>query len=402
MPLLGERGRLSAPDEPGSPQRCEQPVDGSEMRSAAPDQVDLDAAALRSAVQYATQRGAQSVRIYRHDCLVARSGNDPVTEHQRLTGWSMTKGVVSTVVGRAVTLGLLDVDDPIGNHLDGLDDGKAAITVRNLLNQTSGLRFAWLNDLWAAGNADSTADVLARPFEATPGSTFLYAQTTVTLLASVVEAAVGEDFQAFASRELFEPLGIRDGDWLWERDVAGHTQGFAFLQMTPIAWSRLGLLLVGDGLWAGQRLIDASYIEQGRTGSPANAGYGFLWRTNVGDWFITSDPSHERKQSVPWPGLPRDAFAYSGLFEQDVVVIPSLDMVVVRLGLPPELFGDPLGESPGLRPAYDWRFNRLLMHSVTDVDVPDPGPWVYPGPAAPAGPEHIVEPSLPPFNIDLP
>ncbi len=77
-------------------------------------------------------------------------------------------------------------------------------------------------------------------------------------------------------------------------------------------------------------------------------------------------------------------------------------MVVVRMGLPPELFGDPLGESPGIRPKYNWRFHRLLMHAVLDVGVADPGPWIYPGPAPEVDITNIIEPTLPPFDVDLP
>lgn len=148
-------------------------------------------APLTAAVQYATQRGAQSVRIHRNGCLVARSGHDPYTETQRFAGWSMTKDVVSTVVGRAVNLGLLDVDDTVGAHLDGLRPEVGALTIQQFLTQTTGLRMAWANDLWAAGSTDSVADVLARPFQADPGSTFLYARTAVTVLVAVGACGTG-------------------------------------------------------------------------------------------------------------------------------------------------------------------------------------------------------------------
>lgn len=363
----------------------------------------MDRDALERAVSYATARGAQSVRIYRHGCLIARGGNDWFTERQRLPAWSMTKGVVSTVVGRAERLGLVSVDDPIGQYIGGLSPEVAALTVRNFLTQTSGLRMAWVNDLWAAGTTDSVADVLARPFQAEPGSTFLYAQTAVTVLVAIVEAAAGEDLQEFAQRELFEPIGIERSDWFWDRDGSGRTQGFAWLDMTPIAWARLGHLLLGEGRWGDRQLLDPSYVAQGATGTDANPAYGFLWWVNSGDWGVDSGfPAYEEAEGQKWPGLPADTFAYSGLFDQDMIVIPSLDMVVVRMGLPPQLFGDPLGESPGLRPDYAWRFHRLLMQSVLDVDVPDPGPWIYGGPSAPVDPVNIIEPTLPPFEWQLP
>ncbi|MEZ5238785.1 MAG: hypothetical protein R2716_07490 [Microthrixaceae bacterium] len=191
--------------------------------------------------------------------------------------------------------------------------------------------------------------------------------------------------------------------WHWQRDSVGTTQGFAFLDMTPMAWARLGQLLLDEGTWGGRRLIDPGYVREGRRGTAANAGYGFLWRTNTGGWNIDSGvPYYKRSEQPNWPGLPRDAFALSGLFDQIVVVIPSLDMVVVRLGLPTEIFGDPLGESEGLRPSFSWRFQRLLMGAVTDVEVDDPGPWRYEYDPTPLDVTNIIEPALPPFEVRVP
>jgi CubicO group peptidase (beta-lactamase class C family) len=396
----GSEGSDSDPVQDGTPEvprHCEAPAPGAAFEVAEPEEVRLDRAGLEAAVDYASKRGAQSVRVYRHGCLIARSANDPSTERVPMSGWSMTKGVVATVVGRAVALGRLGVDDPIGKYIEGLDQAHAAITVRQLLNQTSGLRFAWLNDLWAAAYADSVAVTLERPFEATPGTEFRYAQTTITVLVAVVEAAVGEEFQSFTTRELFEPIGIQ-GDWRWARDGSGRTQGFFALEMSPIGWAKLGQLLVDEGSWRGRSLIDPDYIAQGSKGSAANPGYGFCWPTNSGDWHLNSGfPGTQRKERRIWPTLPRDAFGYAGLFDQAVTVVPSLDIVVVRMGLPADVFGDPLGESKGIRPKWEWRFNRLLMQSVTDVDVPDPGDWRFEGPEPPVDWKHIIEPSLPPF-----
>ncbi len=338
----------------------------------------MDPDASTEAVSYATARGAQSVRVYRHGCLIARSGNDPLAENMRLEGWSMTKGVVSTVVGRAEEMGLLSIDDPISKYLDkahgfDLDAAHGSLTVRQFLNQDTGLAMAWVSDLWAAGTTDSAADELTRPFRHSPGTTFQYAQTAVTVLVAVVEAASDQDFQTFVRRELFEPIGITDPQWRWQRDGAGRTQGFAFLQMSPVAWARLGDLLLREGVWGGRRLIDSEYIAQGARGTTSNAGYGFLWRTNDGAWNINSGiPTYERSEEPNWPGLPRDAFGYSGLFDQNMIVIPSLDMVILRMGFPSEAFGDPIGETPGIRPMFAWRYHRLLMKAVTDVEVPDP------------------------------
>jgi CubicO group peptidase (beta-lactamase class C family) len=375
-------GVVAAPGGPTTPNlvgstSCDRPAGTDQIPESDPASVGLDPERTQAAVAYASARGALSVRIYRHGCLVARSGLDPTNEWSPMATWSMTKGVLSLIVGRAVTLGLLDVDDAIGEHLDGLDAAHGAITVRQLLNQTSGLRFAWANDLNAAATLDSAALVLTRPFEAEPGTRFIYAQTTLTALVAVVEAAVGEDLQSFAQRELFGPVGIVEGDWSWQRDVAGRSHGFAFLDMAPRAVGRLGLLMVGEGMWGDARVLDAEYIRQGASGTEQNPAYGFLWWTNEGERHRTSGYIDDDWLERRWvPAAPADTFGMSGMFNQNVYVIPSLDMVVVRMGPPNELFGDPMGEIRGRRPAWEHRFFTELMAGVRDAEVPGPTEWV--------------------------
>ncbi len=369
----GASPRTPAP----APQTCPQPRAGEEFRRVEPEQAALDRRAVVDALTYGTARGAQSLRVYRGHCLVGTSGNDPSTEWTPLPAWSMTKGVVSLLVGRAVTLGHLSVDDPIGEHLDGLSPAHAAITVRHLLTQTSGLRFAWANDLNAAALLDSVARVLERPFEAEPGTTYVYAQVAVTVLVAVVEAATGEDLQEFAQRELFGPIGIPRTDWRWARDGAGRSHGFAFLDMAPRSFGRIGSLLLAEGRWRGRTLVDPAYVRAAATGTEANPAYGFLWWDNSAERMITAGfPAQEVLERRWLPAVPEDAFGLTGMFDQLLVVIPSLDMVVLRMGLPHELFGDPLGEVRMRRPRWDHRFFRMLLGGLTDRHLPDPGDWV--------------------------
>jgi hypothetical protein len=79
--------------------------------------VDLDAAALKQAVDYASAHNSYSVRVYRHNCLAAKSTLDQLTENVPNNVWSTTKGVISMLVGRAEKLGKLSLDDPIGKYL---------------------------------------------------------------------------------------------------------------------------------------------------------------------------------------------------------------------------------------------------------------------------------------------
>ena len=399
-------GASPSPAPPGpaalSGGSCALPAGGVEFGRVAPESVGLAADAVDRAVEYGTATGAQSVRVYRHDCLVATSGNDALVEWVPLPAWSMTKGVVSMVVGRAVTMGLLGLDDPVGPLLAargvvGLDPAHAALTVRQFLTQTTGLRLAFASDVLEAATADSVAAVLRRPFEAAPGSTYLYAQTAVSVLVAVVEGATGRDFQAFARDELFRPVGIADGDWSWARDPVGTTQGFAFLDMAPRSFGRLGTLLLHQGRWGDRVLIAEDYVAQGARGTAANPCYGFLWWTNDGTTCHNATfPAPVVRQRRWLPPAPADAFGLSGMFDQEVTVIPSLDMVVVRMGLDHRLVGDPLGLVAGQRARFQHRLFRLLMAGVSDVEVPDVGDWVPDPDDPPVDWFHILELPLPP------
>ena len=77
----------------------------------------------------------------------------------------------------------------------------------------------------------------------------------MSLLANTVERSVGMDLQDWAQKELFGPIGIPRSAWSWERDRAGHTEGWAHLHMVNAGWARLGQLLLRGGRWNGRRLI---------------------------------------------------------------------------------------------------------------------------------------------------
>lgn len=352
---------------------CPNPTGTAEFQRAAPEQVDLDGAKVRSALRFMTSRLAVSARVYRHGCLVATSGLDPLTQNTRANIWSATKGVTALLTGRAITQGKLGLDDPIGRYLPQADAAHGAITVRQLLTQTSGLRFAWLSDI---ATPDTVNYTLALPFAHAPGTYFEYAQTTVTLLAAVVQRAVGQDLQTYAQRELFDPLGIPRSHWNWSRDAKRQTQGYAFLYLPPKDLGRIGQLLLQRGGWNGAQLIDAGYMRELSAPSPTNGAYGFLAWTNEGGTMITATAPSRRVIDEPFlPPAPRDAFAFVGFMGQLVLAIPSLDMVVIRTGYPGNVDPDAHSLLTSKSGDMDYESTRMLMQAVRDVQVPDPGPF---------------------------
>ncbi len=352
------------------------PAPGEDFPIASPESVGLDSAALAQAVNFATSRDAASVRILRHGYLVASSALDPVTATLPNHLFSSTKGVVSLLTGRALALGKLKIDDPISLYVPEADAAHGAITIRQLLTQSSGLQFSWAADLNPL-LPDSVKQCLALPFVHEPGTYFEYAQTTCTLLAYTVERAVGRDLQDFAQDELFGPLGIPRSDWFWMRDMAGHTHGYAFLFMPPRDLPRLGQLLLQGGVWNGKRLLPAGYVQAAGASSPTNPGYGFLLWSNQGDHFFT--PTIPTREDIPRPivaSAPRDMYGFFGMLDQLIFVIPSWDMVIVRTGVPGnyDIF-DPQAVVTALEADWAHEFFRLVGNSIMDEPVPDAGAY---------------------------
>lgn len=326
LPVVGAAGRASA-----GPARCGFP--GKTWTSARAEAVGLDATKLQNALDFATQHSSATVLVVRHGCLAGASRLDAVTSKLKLDGWSMTKSVTALVTGRAVTLGKLDIDRPIARLFPEADRAHGRLTPRHLLTMSSGTHLNWLRDLQPA-MPDRVRDALALPFDHEPGTYWEYQQSPVTLLAEVVRRAVGtKDLQTWAQRQLFGPVGIARTDWEWDRDRAGHTEGWAHLKMVSSGWARLGHLVLHGGNWNRRTLISKTYMREFSTSSRANHAYGFLTWLNGRDSFVMPGTNgRDAGTGTLIPSAPRDTIIFAGQNEQRTYVIPSLGMVVVRLG----------------------------------------------------------------------
>jgi CubicO group peptidase (beta-lactamase class C family) len=247
-----------------------------------------------------------------------------------LISWSTGKSVTHALVGIAVRDGLLDLDAPAPVP-EWAGDARSAITLRQLLHMTSGLRFVedYVDDtishcidmLFGAGQADVAAYAAALPLDYEPGTVFSYSSGTTNIICRIVGEAVGggeEGMRAFMARELFEPLGMTSADPRF--DAAGTFIGSSFLYCTARDFARFGQLYLADGVWDGRRLLPKGWVDFARTPAPApveeDFGYGAHWWLWDGHGF---------------PGT----FAAHGYEGQYIIVRPDRDLVVVRLGKTP-------------------------------------------------------------------
>ncbi len=320
-----------APAAAQTPTSCAEPTAAGWVRLA-PERLGFDAAKLQDAIDYGTSANGFSIRVYRNGCLVGVDRAYALNRDNRFESWSLAKSIVSLVFGRAMTLGLISPDDPVGALLPEADKPHGAITMRDLLTMTSGLRWNGFRD-YDIAMPDRLRDALTVGIAHPPGTWFEYSQSGPALLAEAIQRAVGEDFQSFAQRELFGPIGITPGTWHWARDSKGHTQGFFGLNMRTDDFARLGELMRRGGVWGGRRLLARSYVRDAITPSKTNGCYGWLiWvnaaRPCIGPT-ISERPVRDRRYL---PEMPTDTYHYEGLFGQIVTVMPSLGIVVARNG----------------------------------------------------------------------
>ncbi|WP_280437337.1 serine hydrolase domain-containing protein [Nocardia carnea] len=364
-------GQVFAAEVSAAPAQVECAVSsGREPQRAQPEQVGLDAQRLTDALAFAGRRNRLNVQVFRHNCLAGEGPSNEQTGHIPWNVWSVTKSVVSLLTGIAADRGLVDIAAPIGRYLPpGLGDARRrAITVENLLTETSGMRTGVVTEGITGAvpiDPNSAVQALGVPLDHDPGTVFTYSQRTVDLLSYVVERAVGEPLQEFAQRELFTPLGIERGDWYWARDRSGHTYGYAHLLIPPDDLAKLGLLVANNGDWGGRQVVSAQYLTRATTPSPANPCYGYLfWLGST----CAENPSF----------LPPDTYAMSGMGLQNVFVVPSLDLVVMWTGV----FGNVSKYGPaGILQNFEelpHEFFRQLMAAFQEPPVADPGPYVEP------------------------
>ena len=360
--------------------RCATPRDGFEQR--APGRLGLDARKLQSALDWATTHTSTTVAVYRHGCLAMESRLDRLgTRDVQFDGWSMTKSATALLVGRAVTLHRYHPNRPLKALYPEADRAHGRVLPTHLLTMTTGTHRNWVRDL--SPQEDRVRDALSLPFDHRPGTHWEYQQSNVSWLLDSVQRSTGsKDVQVWAQRNLFGPLGIRRSWWTWDRDRTGHTEGWAHLKMVNQGWARLGQLMLQNGRWGGRQLIARSWIRKMTTPSTrTNNAYGYLTWLNAGGRYVLPNvegPDEGRGKLIATG--PRDMWMFCGSGEQRVWAIPSLGLLIVRLGDRGSREGDTRASVwTGRGGELDNELVRRVLVSVTDVRprYRDPGP--YPG-----------------------
>ena len=277
-------------------------------------------------------RRTRAIIVMRNGHLVAERYAPGFDSDVRFPGWSMTKSVLSALVGTLVGEGRISLDDRA--LLPGWQppDPRANITVEDLLRMRSGLRFSEVySDLSSdviemLFNRSDTAHYAARqPLVASPGTTWSYASGTTNILSAIARRLVGDpDYLGWPRRALFDPIGMTSA--ILEPDASGTFVGSSFMFANARDWARFGQLYLDDGVCDGQRILPDGWVQFSTSPTPQSDGaYGAHWWLKLQPEMGGGTPAAAR--------IPADTFFALGHEGQTLTVIPSLQLVVVRLGL---------------------------------------------------------------------
>jgi CubicO group peptidase (beta-lactamase class C family) len=284
------------------------------------------------------------VVIIHHGRLVYERYARGFKAEQRHLGWSMSKSVTNAFTALAVAHGVLTLDDSICKHVKATNEDACAITVRNLLEFGSGLDWkegyengslqtsSVLAMLYGEGRRDMVAFITSHALRDKPGTSWEYSSGDTTLLAGVVGAAMKPRFgDGWEWKLLLDKVGVRSA--VFERDGKGVLVGSSLMHATPRDWAKLGFFFLNDGCWEGERLLPEGWMAASVAVSEPLKQKRIDW--DEGDvqgrqfWLNRRVPGVQDEK--PWPDIPEDAFAMRGHWSQSVTLIPSLDLVVVRM-----------------------------------------------------------------------
>ncbi len=232
---------------------------------------------------------------------------------------SVTKSIMTTLIGIAVGQGKIDLDKPVLSYFPDLtianvDERKQQLTVRDLTGMVNGFESGCLADdlgtiaAMRAGSSDWVQSALDRKMVLDPGSTFCYDSPGMHILSGILQRATGMTSLEFARQYLFTPLGIQEVTW--ETDLQGRSNGWGDLHMKPLDAAKIGYLFLNHGVWEGVQIVPADWVEQASQ-PHVQAGedkYGYGWWIN--------DMS----------------FAAKGRGGQNIFIVPSLNAIVVTTG----------------------------------------------------------------------
>lgn len=266
----------------------------------------------------------RAVVVFYHGQLVAEKYAQGIYAQTPLLGWSMTKSVTNAMMGLLVKDGKIDIKKPAPIE-EWENDKRKGITTDQLLRMSSGLIF---NEIYSSPSdatqmlfrkKDAGKFAIRSKVGANPDEVWSYSSGTTNILQEIIRRQLGAHltYLNYPHQRLFQKIGMNSA--IMEPDASGTYIGSSFMYATARDWARFGQLYLQDGVWNGERILPEGWVKYSTTETPKSNG---LYAAQF--WLDHQDKS-----------FPQDAFMALGFEGQSVTVIPSKQLVIVRLGNTP-------------------------------------------------------------------
>ncbi len=339
-----------------------EPLPTEEFQVSTPAEQGLDPMALAELYYEGSKLdNLYGLLVFRHNRLVGEKYYNMGAVDQQVNIHSVTKSIMSSLVGIALERGeLKSVDQKMMEFFPELidriqDPRKNEITIRHLLQMRAG--FPWEESteelfklLFSGFHNDTLVHV---PLVRDPGSDFEYSNLSSHILGIIVARASGSDLMTYAREHLFEPLGIEPG--FWQQDWDGNYLGFSDLHLTARDLARFGLLYRNGGRYNGRQVVPAQWVTDSlKIYSQDGWKYrvGRHWKDNAYGYQWWSIRAGSHRYNLAW-----------GHGGQQIVLLDDLDMVIV-------VTVDPLHGQHGSGP---WKKEKASLNLTADfvADLPD-------------------------------
>ncbi|MFK5957290.1 MAG: serine hydrolase [Lutibacter sp.] len=256
--------------------------------------------------------------------LIAEKYVEGFDKNSKILGWSMTKSITSAVLGILEKQGKINVQQ-INLFPEWENDGRSKITLNDLLHMNSGLEwdenYNTMSDVTKMLflDKDMTSSQLKKPLIAAPNNSWNYSSGTTNLLSGFIrnQFKTHQEYLDFWYRELIDKIGM--SSMVIETDLNGNYVGSSYGWATPRDWAKFGLLYLHKGNWNGEQILNEAWVDYSATPTNGSNGqYGAHFWLNAGGVY---------------PNVPKDLFSCNGYQGQRVFIIPSKELVIVRMGL---------------------------------------------------------------------
>tara|TARA_A100001011_G_scaffold259398_1_gene267737 strand:+ start:158 stop:1369 length:1212 start_codon:yes stop_codon:yes gene_type:complete len=286
-----------------------------------PSEIDIDGTKLTKLFELAFEDPAtQAVVLIKDGYLIGERYAEGFDEQSFGTSWSMAKSIYAALIGISIDRGEINsLDDPVAKYVNAFADARRDITIRDLLDMTSGLDFPEHEHETMFFQNDHLQYALEVGISKEPGLVFEYNNVNSMLIGEILLQATGKGADELLEERIFKKLNI-DKYSIW-RDSVGNVMSYCCIDMSARDFSRFGLLFARDGSWENEQIVSKAFVDETFTQIwseiPSNTinqqrGYGMHW------WI-----SRNNKDAV--------IFNASGKFGQYIFVDRERDIVFTRI-----------------------------------------------------------------------